>query len=133
MPPHRDWTRRGVGRALLWWPFTAFLLVAAFPGVAVPAMVGSGVALVAVGLVGGALGRWWRARRLRRAGRTIGAIPHPATGAPVAPTADTADTAATDTGAIDRAEADAEAAPVSAVDEAPTGPPEGDGPDVRAA
>lgn len=75
MAPHRDWTRRGVGRALLWWPFTAFVLTAAFPAVAVPAVVGAGVLLVLVGLVGGAIGRARRARRLRRAGRSPGAIP----------------------------------------------------------
>lgn len=71
-----------MGRALLWWPFTAFLLVAAFPAVAVPAMAGSGVLLVLVGLVGGAVSRRWRARRLRRAGRTVGAAPRTVAVAP---------------------------------------------------
>lgn len=71
-----------MGRALLWWPFTAFLMVAAFPAIAVPAMVGSGVALILVGLVGGVLGRLWRTHKLRRAGRTIGT---PATGTSTPP------------------------------------------------
>lgn len=64
--PHRDWTRHGVGRALLWWPFAAFVAVAAFPTLAVPGVVASGVLLIAVGLVSGAVGRLRRVRRLRR-------------------------------------------------------------------
>lgn len=68
-----------MGRALLWWPWTAFLLAAAFPAVAIPAALGSGVFLVLVGLVGDALGRGRRARRLRRAGRRLGAIPRAVT------------------------------------------------------
>lgn len=94
MPTHRDWTRRGVGRALLWWPFTAFLLAAAFPAVAIPAALGSGVFLVLVGLVGGALGRGWRARKLRRAGRRLEAIPRPAAEASAVASAEEPDTRA---------------------------------------
>lgn len=64
-----------MGRALLYWPLTAFVLAAAFPTVAVPAIVVSGAVLVVLGFVGGALGKHWRARRLRRAGRKLGALP----------------------------------------------------------
>ena len=63
MPPHRDWTRRGAGRALLYWPLVAFLLVAAFPALAVPLVVGSGFGLVVIGTVGGAVGRLRRAQQ----------------------------------------------------------------------
>lgn len=68
-----------MGRALLWWPLTAFLLAAAFPAVAIPAALGSGGFLVLVGLVGGAFGRGLRARRMRRAGRRLGTIPRAVT------------------------------------------------------
>lgn len=71
MPPHRDWTRHGVGRALLWWPLTAFVVAAAFPAFAVPGMIASGALLMIVGLVGGAVGRRRRTRRLRRAAREV--------------------------------------------------------------
>ena len=74
MPPHRDWTRHGVGRALLWWPFTAFVAVAAFPALAVPGVVATGVLLIVVGLVGGAVGRRRRERRLREARRAVTAF-----------------------------------------------------------
>ncbi|MDN5916780.1 MAG: hypothetical protein L0I76_17010 [Pseudonocardia sp.] len=124
-----------MGRALLWWPFTAFLLVAAFPAVAVPAMVGSGLFLIVVGLVGGALGRRWRAHLLRRAGRTIGAVP-PA----VAETSTTAPaTARTEGVARTEGAAWAEAAMSrESMSGEPTDKPSGDepddeGPDVRAA
>lgn len=69
MPPHRDWTRRGAGRALLYWPLAAFLLAAAFPALAVPLAVGSGVGLAVLGVLGGAIGKRWRALRLHRARR----------------------------------------------------------------
>lgn len=71
MPPHRDWTRRGAGRALLYWPLVAFLLAAAFPALAIPLVVGSGVGLLAIGMIGGATGRRWRARKLARARRAV--------------------------------------------------------------
>ncbi|BBG03384.1 MULTISPECIES: hypothetical protein [Pseudonocardia] len=71
MPPHRDWTRRGVGRALLYWPLVAFLLVAAFPAVAVPLVIVSGFGLLFLGLIGGFAGKRWRARRLARARRAV--------------------------------------------------------------
>ncbi|OLM17553.1 MULTISPECIES: hypothetical protein [unclassified Pseudonocardia] len=74
MPPHRDWTRRGAGRALLYWPLVAFILAAAFPALAVPLVVGSGLALLALGLVGGFAGKRWRARRLARARRIVADI-----------------------------------------------------------
>jgi hypothetical protein len=74
MPPHRDWTRRGAGRALLYWPLVAFILAAAFPALAVPLVVGSGFALLALGLVGGFAGKRWRARRLARARRVVSGI-----------------------------------------------------------
>lgn len=64
-----------MGRALLYWPLTAFLLVATFPAAAVPVVVGSGLGLVVIGLVGGALDTRWRAHRLRRAGRRLGPAP----------------------------------------------------------
>lgn len=64
MPPHRDWTRRGAGRALLYWPLTAFLLAAAFPALAVPLVLASGLTLLVLGLLGGILGKRWRARKL---------------------------------------------------------------------
>ncbi|MBW0105285.1 hypothetical protein [Pseudonocardia sp. KRD291] len=104
-----------MGRALLWWPFTAFALVAAFPAIAVPAMVGSGVLLVLIGLVGGALGKRWRARRLRRAGRTIGALPRTVAEGPDDPPADVTPASA------------------GTPDAAPGDEPDDEGPDVRAA
>lgn len=74
MPPHRDWTRRGAGRALLYWPLVAFLLAAAFPALAVPLVLGSGVTLLVLGMVGGVLGKRWRARRLARARRVVAEV-----------------------------------------------------------
>jgi hypothetical protein len=74
MPPHRDWTRRGAGRALLYWPLVAFILAAAFPALAVPLVLGSGLALLALGLVGGFAGKRWRARKLARARRVVADI-----------------------------------------------------------
>lgn len=71
MPSHRDWTRHGVGRALLWWPFTAFVAVAAFPALAVPGVVVTGALLVVVGVVGGAVSRRRRTRREREARRHV--------------------------------------------------------------
>lgn len=71
MPPHRDWTRRGAGRALLYWPLVAFILAAAFPALAVPLVVGSGLTLLTLGSVGGFAGKRWRARRLARARETV--------------------------------------------------------------
>jgi hypothetical protein len=71
MPSHRDWTRHGVGRALLWWPFTAFVAVAAFPALAVPGVVLTGAFLIVIGFVGGAVGRRRRARRVRVARRHV--------------------------------------------------------------
>jgi hypothetical protein len=71
MPPHRDWTRHGVGRALLWWPFTAFVAVAAFPALAVPGVVVSGALLIVVGLVGGAVRLRRRIQRLRQARQAV--------------------------------------------------------------
>jgi hypothetical protein len=50
---------------------TAFVVVAAFPTLAVPGMVVSGAFLIVVGLVGGAVGRRVRERRLRRAAREV--------------------------------------------------------------
>jgi hypothetical protein len=67
MPPHRDWTRHGVGRALLWWPFMAFVAVAVFPALAVPGVILTGTFLVVVGVVGGMIGRRRRALRERDA------------------------------------------------------------------
>ncbi|MEQ3554663.1 hypothetical protein WIS52_29715 [Pseudonocardia nematodicida] len=78
MPPHRDWTRRGAGRALLYWPIVAFLLVAAFPAVAVPLMIGSGFALLTIGLVGGMIGKRRRARKLARARQAPADVVRPA-------------------------------------------------------
>lgn len=78
MPPHRDWTRRGAGRALLYWPLVAFLLAAAFPALAVPLVLGSGLALLMLGVVGGMLGKRWRARKLARARRAVGGITYDA-------------------------------------------------------
>ncbi|WP_224386359.1 hypothetical protein [Pseudonocardia sp. ICBG1293] len=71
MPPHRDWTRRGAGRALLYWPLTAFLLVAAFPAYSVVLVIASGILLPTLGLVAGLAGKRWRARRLARARRLL--------------------------------------------------------------
>ncbi|WP_130291530.1 hypothetical protein [Pseudonocardia sediminis] len=110
-----------MGRALLWWPFTAFLLVAAFPAIAVPAMVGSGVFLVVVGLVGGALGRQWRARKLRQAGRTVGAIPRAVADGSTTPLTEAAQDEKPSSDTISTDEPDEP-------DE-----PDDDGPDVRAA
>ncbi|MET0187666.1 MAG: hypothetical protein ABW212_01615 [Pseudonocardia sediminis] len=107
-----------MGRALLWWPFTAFLLVAAFPAIAVPAMVGSGVFLVVIGLVGGALGRQWRARKLRQAGRTVGAIPRAVADGSTAPLTEAAQD---------------EKPPSDTASARGTDEPDDDGPDVRAA
>jgi len=59
---HRDWTRHGVGRSLLWWPFLAFGLVAVFPGAGVLAVVGSGAGLALLGLVGDIGARMLRRR-----------------------------------------------------------------------
>ncbi|MEV1295461.1 hypothetical protein [Pseudonocardia sp. NPDC049635] len=77
MPPHRDWTRRGVGRALLYWPLVAFLLVAAFPAAAVPLVMVSGFALLILGLVGSFAGKRWRARRLAKARRMVAELADP--------------------------------------------------------
>lgn len=71
MPPHRDWTRRGAGRALLYWPLTAFLLVAAFPAYSVVLVIASGILLPTLGLVAGLAGKRWRARKLARARRAL--------------------------------------------------------------
>ncbi|TCK21289.1 hypothetical protein [Pseudonocardia endophytica] len=71
MPVHRDWTRHGVGRALLWWPFLAFVAVAAFPALAVPGMIVTGVFLIVVGVVGGAVRQYRRDRRAHEARQTI--------------------------------------------------------------
>ena len=78
MPPHRDWTRRGAGRALLYWPLTAFLLVAAFPAYSVVLVIASGILLPALGLVAGLAGKRWRARKLARARRVLSDVVDPA-------------------------------------------------------
>lgn len=56
---------------MLWWPFMAFVAVAAFPALAVPGVVLTGAFLIVVGVVGGAVGRRRRARRERDARRHI--------------------------------------------------------------
>ncbi|GAA1384886.1 hypothetical protein GCM10009613_16420 [Pseudonocardia kongjuensis] len=96
MPPHRDWTRRGVGRALLYWPLVAFLLVAAFPAVAVPLVIVSGFALLFLGLVGGFAGKRWRARRLARARRALAELADQVTPGTDEPAGQQADAAAGD-------------------------------------
>lgn len=81
MPPHRDWTRRGAGRALLYWPLTSFLLAAAFPALAVQLVLGSGLALLVLGTVAGMIGKRWRAFKLARhraVAPTAAAAPRPA-------------------------------------------------------
>lgn len=78
MAPHRDWTRRGAGRALLYWPLVAFLLAAAFPAIAVPLVVGSGFGLLTIGMIGGVAGRRRRARKLARARRAVAEPGEPA-------------------------------------------------------
>ncbi|MEU4374267.1 hypothetical protein [Pseudonocardia alni] len=77
MPPHRDWTRRGAGRALLYWPLTAFLLVAAFPAYSVVLVIASGILLPTLGLVAGLAGKRWRARKLARARRALSDVVDP--------------------------------------------------------
>jgi hypothetical protein len=57
---HRDWTRHGPGRTLLWWPFVAFALMAVFPDAGILPIVLSGLALAALGVFGGAAARWAR-------------------------------------------------------------------------
>ncbi|MBC3193147.1 hypothetical protein H7X46_18980 [Pseudonocardia sp. C8] len=52
---------------MLYWPLVAFVLVAAFPDRTVPVVAVSGIALVAVGLIGDAIGKFWRAWKLAEA------------------------------------------------------------------
>lgn len=87
MPPHRDWTRRGAGRALLYWPLTAFLLVAAFPAYSVVLVIASGILLPTLGLMAGLAGKRWRARKLARARRVLSDVVDPTAPAEDAPVA----------------------------------------------
>jgi|SRR3954451_23385186 predicted ATPase len=67
-PEHHDWTRHGAGRSLLWWPLSAFVLIAVFPDAGILPIVLSGAALALVGATGTVAARVLRRRiRARRA------------------------------------------------------------------
>ncbi|ANY05348.1 hypothetical protein [Pseudonocardia sp. HH130630-07] len=52
----------------------AFILVAAFPALAVPLVIYSGLTLLVVGLIAGFAGKRWRARRLARARQAVAEV-----------------------------------------------------------
>jgi hypothetical protein len=52
-----EWTRRGPGRFLLWWPFFAFALVALFPGAGILPIVASGAGLSLLGVAAAGVAR----------------------------------------------------------------------------
>ncbi|MFP5071209.1 hypothetical protein ACLFMI_16295 [Pseudonocardia nantongensis] len=54
----------------------AFLLAAAFPALAVPLVLGSGLTLLLLGVVGRILGKRWRARKLARARSAVDGVAH---------------------------------------------------------
>jgi hypothetical protein len=75
---HRDWTRHGPGRFLLWWPFLSFVLMAVLPDAGIVPIVASGAGLALLGVVA-ALGARVLRRRilLHRAAAVPAALPAP--------------------------------------------------------
>jgi hypothetical protein len=76
---HRDWTRHGPGRFLLWWPFLSFALMAALPNAGIVPIVASGAALALFGVVAALAARVLRRRiLLHRAATAPAALPEAA-------------------------------------------------------
>lgn len=82
---HPEWTRRGPGRFLLWWPFLSFVLMAVLPDAGIVPIVASGAGLAVLGLVARVAARVLHRRILlhRAAGRPA-ALPEGG-GGPVVP------------------------------------------------
>lgn len=73
---HRDWTRHGPGRFLLWWPFLSFASMAALPNAGIAPIVASGAGLALVGVVAALaariVGRWILLHRAGTAPAALG-------------------------------------------------------------